>query len=72
MQFDLPKPVEIPERYIPDSSDEDESPSFEEKLRRKEKADQIKKMIAKQRQLNRRLIFQSTSVQNATFKLEPN
>lgn len=49
VQFHRPEPVEIPDRYVPDSSDEDESLTADEKLFRKERADHYKKIIAKQR-----------------------
>jgi len=49
LQFFAPEKVHIPERYVPDSSDEEEILSPEEAQRRTEKAEQIRKMVASQR-----------------------
>ena len=46
-QLYRPGPVEIPERYMPDL--DEEYVSEEEKLKRCEKAEKIKKILAQQR-----------------------
>lgn len=47
LQLFVPEKVEIPERYISDSDDDEET--MEDRLRRQEKSHQIKKMLAAQR-----------------------
>jgi len=49
LQLLAPQKVHIPERYVPDSSDEELELSPEEKQRRAEKAEQIRKLVASQR-----------------------
>ncbi len=45
----MPEKVEIPERYVPDSDDEELHLSEGQKLQRREKADKIRKMLAAHR-----------------------
>ena len=49
VQLTAPEKVHIPERYVPDSSDEEEVLSPTEMQKRAEKAEQIRKMVATQR-----------------------